>query len=89
MFVIYLASYNRYRLEEGRIGAYKSRPCGRWVSRREHDLWSRPMAMHYPRRVSTLKKKRAQGFRARMRTKSGRKIINARRRIGRRVGLKR
>ncbi|HED53398.1 MAG TPA: 50S ribosomal protein L34 [Phycisphaerales bacterium] len=44
--------------------------------------------MHYPRRVSTLKKKRAMGFRARMRTKSGRKIINARRRIGRRIGFK-
>lgn len=41
------------------------------------------MAMHYPRRVSRIKKKRAQGFRARMKTKSGRKIINRRRKIGR------
>lgn len=46
------------------------------------------MAMHYPRRVSRIKKIRKQGFRARMRTKSGRKIINARRRIGRRVNVK-
>jgi large subunit ribosomal protein L34 len=46
------------------------------------------MAVHYPRRVSKIKKKRQMGFRARMRTKSGRKIINARRRIGRRVGMK-
>ena len=42
-----------------------------------------PMAMHYPRRVSRIKKKRSQGFRARMKTKSGRKIINGRRKIGR------
>lgn len=41
------------------------------------------MAMHYPRRISKLKKKRGQGFRARMKTKGGRKIINRRRRIGR------
>lgn len=47
------------------------------------------MAMHYPRRTSTIKKKRSMGFRARMRTKSGRKIINRRRRIGRRIGMKR
>ncbi|MEL6797314.1 MAG: 50S ribosomal protein L34 [Planctomycetota bacterium] len=39
--------------------------------------------MHYPRRVSRIKKKRSQGFRARMKTKSGRKIINGRRKIGR------
>jgi large subunit ribosomal protein L34 len=43
------------------------------------------MSTHYPKRLSVLKKKRAQGFLARMRTKGGRKIINARRRIGRRV----
>ncbi len=46
------------------------------------------MAMHYPRRISRIKRVRSQGFRARMRTKSGRKIMNRRRRIGRRVGLK-
>ena len=32
------------------------------------------MAMHYPRRISRIKRVRSQGFRARMRTKSGRKI---------------
>ncbi|MED5507970.1 MAG: 50S ribosomal protein L34, partial [Planctomycetota bacterium] len=32
--------------------------------------------MHYPRRVSRIKKIRKQGFRARMKTKAGRKIIN-------------
>ncbi|MCA9274000.1 MAG: 50S ribosomal protein L34 [Phycisphaerales bacterium] len=46
------------------------------------------MAMHYPRRVSRLKRIRSQGFRARMKTKGGRKIMNRRRRIGRRIGLK-
>ena len=41
--------------------------------------------MHYPRRTSTIKRKRSIGFRARMRTKSGRKMINRRRRIGRSI----
>ncbi len=38
--------------------------------------------MHYPRRVSKRKRARKMGFRARMRTRSGRKIINGRRRKG-------
>ncbi|PHQ78367.1 MAG: 50S ribosomal protein L34 [Phycisphaera sp.] len=46
------------------------------------------MAVHYPRRVSKIKKKRQMGFLVRMRTKSGRKIINARRRMGRRISMK-
>lgn len=45
------------------------------------------MAMHYPRRVSRIKKKRSQGFRARMKTKGGKKIINSRRRIGRHLNF--
>jgi large subunit ribosomal protein L34 len=43
------------------------------------------MAIHYPRRTSKIKKVRKMGFRARMKTKSGRKIINRRRRIGRKL----
>lgn len=43
------------------------------------------MAMHYPRRVSRIKRKRQLGFRARMKTKSGRKLINRQRRVGRSV----
>lgn len=43
------------------------------------------MAMHYPRKISRIKKKRAMGFRAKMKSKSGRKIINRRRRIGRKL----
>ncbi len=41
------------------------------------------MAIHYPRRTSKIKRFRTMGFRARMRTKGGRKIINNRRRLGR------
>jgi len=41
--------------------------------------------MHYPRRTSRIKKIRKSGFRARMKTKSGRKILNGRRRIGRKL----
>lgn len=41
--------------------------------------------MHYPRRISKVKRARKLGFRARMATKSGRKIINRKRRAGRRV----
>lgn len=41
--------------------------------------------MHYPHRISKVKRARKIGFRARMRTKKGRQIINAKRRAGRRV----
>ena len=41
--------------------------------------------MHYPRRCSTVKRRRKFGFRARMKTKAGRKMINRKRRMGRRL----
>ncbi len=41
--------------------------------------------MHYPHRISKRKRNRKCGFRARMRTKGGKRIINARRRKGRQV----
>jgi len=41
--------------------------------------------MHYPRKVSKRKRARRIGFRARMRTVGGRKIINRKRRLGRQV----
>lgn len=41
--------------------------------------------MHYPRRTSKTKRRRQFGFRTRMRTKAGRKLINRKRRLGRRV----
>lgn len=43
------------------------------------------MAMHYPRRVSKIKRARMFGFRARMKTKAGRKMINRKRALGRRL----
>lgn len=42
-------------------------------------------AMHYPRRQSNIKRRRNVGFRARMKTRKGRKIINAKRRLGRAI----
>jgi large subunit ribosomal protein L34 len=45
------------------------------------------MATHYPSRWSKIKRKRKSGFRARMRTASGRKIIARKRRRGRRVNV--
>ena len=39
--------------------------------------------MHYPRKISKIKKLRKQGFRARNRTSSGRKVLNRQRRRGR------
>ncbi len=41
--------------------------------------------MHYPRRVSKIKRIRKLGFRTRMKTRAGRKLINRKRRVGRRV----
>lgn len=46
-----------------------------------------PMTIHYPKRISRLKRKRSIGFRARMRTKSGRKLINRKRRAGRLINV--
>ena len=39
--------------------------------------------MHYPHKISKVKRARKLGFRARMRTKNGRKTINRKRRAGR------
>lgn len=41
--------------------------------------------MHYPRKISKRKRARKIGFRARMRTAKGRKLINRKRRVGRKV----
>ncbi|MDY7009221.1 MAG: 50S ribosomal protein L34 [Planctomycetota bacterium] len=39
--------------------------------------------MHYPHKISKRRRARRIGFRARMRTRNGRKIINSKRRAGR------
>lgn len=44
--------------------------------------------MHYPHRISKMKRKRRFGFRARMRTSAGRKLINRKRRMGRSVNVR-
>ena len=41
--------------------------------------------MHYPRRISNIKRRRKFSFRARMKTKAGRKLINRNRQRGRRL----
>lgn len=41
--------------------------------------------MHYPHRVSRIKKVRSVGFLTRMSTRKGRKIINSKRRLGRKI----
>ncbi len=41
--------------------------------------------MHYPHKISKRHRSRRIGFRARMRTPNGRKIINRKRRLGRQV----
>jgi large subunit ribosomal protein L34 len=41
--------------------------------------------MHYPHKTSKIKRAHAVGFRARMATKNGRKMINRKRRVGRKV----
>ena len=44
--------------------------------------------MHYHRKLSKIKRIRKQGFRARMRTPGGRRVINRQRRRGRqRLGI--
>ena len=46
------------------------------------------MSTHYPKRRSLIKRARKFGFRARMRTSAGRKLLNRKRRIGRRVNVR-
>ncbi len=41
--------------------------------------------MHYPHKLSRIKKVRKVGFRARMSTSKGRKVINRQRRVGRKI----
>ncbi|MFZ4430421.1 MAG: large ribosomal subunit protein bL34 [Phycisphaerales bacterium] len=43
--------------------------------------------MHYPHRISRIKRKRAIGFRARMKSTTGRKMMNRKRRVGRSLNV--
>lgn len=44
--------------------------------------------MHYPHKTSKIKRIRKVGFRRRMKTSKGRRIVNRQRRIGRTVGAR-
>jgi large subunit ribosomal protein L34 len=43
--------------------------------------------MHYPHRVSRVKRKRSIGFRVRMKSRNGRKMINRKRAAGRSLNV--
>lgn len=45
------------------------------------------MGIHYEKQISKVKRKRSIGFRARMKTKAGRKMINNKRRAGRSLNV--
>ncbi len=72
----------RGQVANHRDGGYGYRPAAGPGSR---PTAGEPLTMHYPRRVSKIKRVRKLGFRARMRTRAGRKLINRKRREGRRV----
>lgn len=46
------------------------------------------MSTHYEKRRSKVKRARRFGFRARMKTRNGRKMINRKRRVGRSVNVR-
>jgi large subunit ribosomal protein L34 len=46
------------------------------------------MTTHYPKRRSNIKRARTFGFRARMKTRHGRKTLNRKRRVGRSVNVR-
>ncbi len=48
-------------------------------------LFIKEFAMNYPKKLSNRRRARRIGFRARMRKRGGRKIINRKRRKGRKV----
>ena len=45
-------------------------------------------AMHYPHKLSRTKKVRSVGFRARMKSRKGRVILNRKRRLGRKIRVR-
>lgn len=46
------------------------------------------MPTHYPKRRSLVKRARKFGFRSRMRTRTGRQMLNRKRRVGRAVNVR-
>lgn len=68
----------------GRMGIIGSETevQGETASVRRPAIANREQQMHYPRKLSVIKRIKKQGFRARMRTRLGRKMINRKRRRG-------
>ena len=46
------------------------------------------MPTHYEKKRSLIKRARSIGFRARMKTRNGRKMLNRKRRVGRKVNAR-
>jgi ribosomal protein L34 len=77
-----IAAIRRHRgHRSARVVARTRAPCYR--ARLETEA-----AMHYPHKISRIKKVRAVGFRKRMSTRKGRKIINSKRRLGRAIRVR-
>lgn len=47
------------------------------------------MTTHYEKKKSLIKRVRKWGFRARMKTRAGRKMLNSKRRVGRKLSVRR
>jgi large subunit ribosomal protein L34 len=57
------------------------------LTRPELSVGVESFIMHYPHRTSRIKRVRAIGFRARMKTKNGRKMMNRKRAAGRSLNV--
>jgi large subunit ribosomal protein L34 len=53
----------------------------------QRSSFSKETFMHYPHRISRIKRKRSIGFRARMKSTNGRKMMNRKRRAGRSLNV--
>ena len=79
------------RLANFNLLPYHLGPCGPWArqARVSHlaPFGPRNAVMHYPHRISRIKRKRSIGFRARMKSTPGRKMMNRKRRVGRSLNV--
>jgi large subunit ribosomal protein L34 len=75
-------------MQTGLIGRFTVHSSARPERQRLTLRFVKGHRMHYPRRVSRIKKIRKQGFRARMKTSSGQKIVNRQRRRGRSINVR-
>jgi len=66
-------------------GTHDHRPP--WPVRLGEAFNDEDTTMHYPHRTSRIKRKRSIGFRARMKTTNGRKMMNRKRAAGRSLNV--